>query len=125
VIDINVTDQGALLLSIKLSDENDTLLAEIKENEWRSGEVVPWDIQFQHRKLTIRCAPRKIALKVDSQVDPISIQGEIWGGGKLMKIDSTGIHVDQAHLIGSGKVTGFVVDLDSRATGFRLVPRTS
>jgi hypothetical protein len=40
-----LSEDGALLLSVRLFDKAGTLLAEIDENEWISHEPLPWDIK--------------------------------------------------------------------------------
>ncbi len=119
-ISVRLSDRGTLLLSLVLRDASDKVVVEIKDNEWLSGDEMPWDIRFEHRKLTINSAPYQISLDVDSGSNPIAVRGTIWGGGKLLKIDSKGLHVDQAHFIGSGRVNA-VIEMDSQTTGFRLV----
>src|SRR5579862_1711598 len=77
---------GTLLLSVKLYAEDDTLLATIVENEWISNEPMPWDIEFRYQELSIRSAPRKINLSVNSHDDPVKVRGELWRAGRRLQV---------------------------------------
>jgi hypothetical protein len=126
LIGLKQDSNGALLLDLKLYDENDNLLAEIVENEWQSNSPLPWDLEYSYQKLTIRNAPRRISLKLDCRSVPISIRGKIWGKGRLLRSDNSGLHVDGAHMIGGGTVNNAVIEMDSNTNGgFRMVPRSS
>lgn len=122
-IDLSAT--GSLLVTLRLFDHEDNLVAEVVENEWISHDPLPWDIEFRYRELKIRNAPRNIALTIDCRDEPVAIRGHLWRKGRLLEIDDHGLHVDDAHLVGSGKIVGAAIELDASegATGFRLVPQ--
>lgn len=113
-------DDGAILLSARLYDENDSLVAEIVENEWISHDPLPWDIEFRHRELSVRSAHRKVSLQIDCKQDPLSVRGELRHRGRMLRIAPSGLHVDGASMVGSGTVKGAVIVLDAGGGGFRL-----
>jgi hypothetical protein len=84
-------ERGTLLLDVALYDEEDRLVAEITENEWVSSDPLPWDIDFGYRDLTIRSAPRRIALSMDTRVTPIMIRADLWRKGKRIQLGSNGV----------------------------------
>jgi hypothetical protein len=126
LIRAELSDSGVLLLSLWLYDSDDHLVATILENEWISDDPHPWDIDYGLDRLTIRSAPRSIALMVDVGVEPVAIRGAFWRKGRHLRIDREGLHVDQAHFVNGGDVVGFVIEMDAShtgTTGFRLVGR--
>ncbi|MEO7859212.1 MAG: HNH endonuclease signature motif containing protein [Nitrospirales bacterium] len=45
---------GHLQLSLDLYDPADSLLLQIHNNEWLTGDPMPWDIEFSHRLFVLR-----------------------------------------------------------------------
>jgi len=71
-------NEGRLELSVKLYDQNDVLVADIKNNEWVSGNPLPWDIEASFQVLKIRRKLRDIELMLDARVNPIDLRADIW-----------------------------------------------
>jgi hypothetical protein len=69
---------GRLLLSVSLYDPDDGLLLLISDNEWISGDPLPWDIEYGYNMLTLRCAERRVSLEIDARSAPVTIGGELW-----------------------------------------------
>jgi hypothetical protein len=69
---------GRLELSMKLYDQNDDLVAEVKGNEWISGNPLPWDLESKFQWLRIRRKQRDIQLEIDARKDPLDINADIW-----------------------------------------------
>ncbi|MGB9859693.1 MAG: HNH endonuclease [Moorellaceae bacterium] len=63
-------NSGRLELSIKLYDHTDQLLAHIKNNEWISGDPMPWDLESSFQWLKIRHKLRDIAIEIDARKTP-------------------------------------------------------
>jgi hypothetical protein len=97
-----LSEDGALLLSVRLFDESGTLLAEIDENEWISHEPLFWDIEHAPQRLSVRRAERKVALNVDWRVEPVVIRGELWYGGQRLKASKNALICDGATIKGGG-----------------------
>jgi hypothetical protein len=69
---------GRLELSTKLYDQNDNLVAEVKGNEWISGNPLPWDLESKFQWLRIRRKQRDIQLEIDARKEPLDINADIW-----------------------------------------------
>jgi hypothetical protein len=69
---------GRLLLSLDAYGENDNLLFTLSQNEWITGDPLPWDFEFGYRWLTLRHKARKIALSIDARRTPVLIQADLW-----------------------------------------------
>jgi hypothetical protein len=87
-------EDGTLLLSLRFYDENDALLVEIVDNEWRSGDPRPWDIESSWQKLTIRSAHYKVALRLNAKSDPLRISGKLRRGAAIVEMTSEGLRID-------------------------------
>jgi hypothetical protein len=82
-----------LEISLKLYDENDELLVEIERNEWVAGDPLPWDIEGQYRRLTIRERAGKISLSLDVTTTPAELRAQFWYHGKYITCDPFQIRV--------------------------------
>lgn len=71
-------NEGKLEASIKLYDQNDILVADIQNNEWISGNPLPWDIEASFQLLKIRRKLRDIEFSLDARVDPIELGADMW-----------------------------------------------
>jgi trigger factor len=80
-------EDGHLLLTVQLFDEDTEMLVQILDNELVYS-VEPWDVEFQGLELTVRAQARKIFVRMrfepPSRVD-IS-RGHIWRNGVEMEI---------------------------------------
>jgi hypothetical protein len=69
---------GRLELSMRVYDQNDTLVAEVKDNEWISGDPLPWDLESGFQWLRIRRKLRDIQVEIDARKEPLDINADIW-----------------------------------------------
>ena len=65
------SEKGRLLISLKLYGESDRIILKIVNNEWTSGDSVPWDITANYQYLKIRHRKRDIGLEIDTKAIPI------------------------------------------------------
>ena len=75
-----------LQLSMKLYDQKDNLVAEVKNNEWISGDPLPWDLQSKFQWLRIRRKQRDIMLEIDARKFPINVRADIWRKGQNFQL---------------------------------------
>jgi hypothetical protein len=93
VLGMNVGESN-IELSIKLFGESDELLVEIEKNEWVSGDPLPWDIEADWQRLTIRERKRKINLALDATKIPMRVRGEFWNKGHKISVTDSGLKFD-------------------------------
>ncbi len=53
------------------------MLAHIENNEWISGDHMPWDLESSFQWLKIRHRLRNIALEIDAKKTPIEIRADL------------------------------------------------
>lgn len=75
-----------LRLSLDLYDSTDSLLLQIHNNEWLTGDPMPWDIEFSHRRFVLRRKSGKITLTIDARQTPILLYGQLWRKGQLFEM---------------------------------------
>lgn len=85
---------GKLFLSMKCYDENDTLIAEIKDNEWISGNPLPWDLESRFQSLKIRRKLRDIQLEIDVKRFPMKIRADFWRKNQNISVNQNGIFIN-------------------------------
>jgi len=83
--------EGRLQLSMKLYDESDSLVAEVRDNEWISGDPLPWDLESMFQWLRIRRKLRDIRLEIDARKWPLDITADIWRKHDQFHLSSDGI----------------------------------
>jgi len=83
-IEIN---EGRLELSMKLYDKEDNLVAEVRRNEWISGNPLPWDLESKFQWFRIRRKPRDIELEIDAREYPIDIRANMWRKGQNFQLN--------------------------------------
>jgi len=59
-------------------DESNNLLLEILNNEWKTGDILPWDIKADYQLLVIQNKPKNIVFEVDARNNPIKITANLW-----------------------------------------------
>jgi hypothetical protein len=102
IIRLDVNSEGSLELTAYLYDEQDNLLVAIERNEWVSGRIIPWDIEFKYRLLRIRRRIGSIDLTIDARKNPTNIRANLWRKGHLIFADPSILRVDR-----QGFDTGF------------------
>ena len=63
LVGAKLDENGVLEFSLKLYDELDNLVFEIKNNEWITGDIIPWDIEASYQSLIIRRKIGEITLE--------------------------------------------------------------
>jgi len=89
---------------------------EIERNEWISGDPLPWDIQADWQKLTLRESARQISLSLDLKTVPLELKSELWRKGKRVSLNNRGIFLDDRPVmcgIEELALVGLTVDLDT------------
>ena len=121
---LGVGEQNTLFLSVALYSQNDGLLASIEDNEWRTGDPLPWDLDFGFRRLSIRNAPREIALEIDARTDPVRVRAELWRSGERVGVGSRGIELPRNAGIMDLSIVGGAVSVDTRTGEMKLGPQS-
>lgn len=86
LLSVEVND-GRLELSMKLYDKKDTLVAEVKRNEWVSGNPMPWDLESKFQWLKLRRKLRDISLEIDARKYPIDLRADMWRHGQNFQLN--------------------------------------
>ena len=80
-------NSGRLELSTKLYDHNDQLIVHIENNEWISGDPMPWDLESSFQWLRIRHKLRNIALEIDARKIPIKLRANLYRKGQNFQLN--------------------------------------
>lgn len=83
--------ENRLLISVDLYDRNDLLLASIVQNEWITGDPLPWDFEFGFRWIKIRRKQRDIALYIDARNHLVKLSGDFWRKGQNFSVDQNSL----------------------------------
>lgn len=67
-----------LSISLKLYNQNDELLINIRNNEWISGDHILWDIQADHQYLILRRKLGDIAIEINAKKYPVFLRADLW-----------------------------------------------
>jgi hypothetical protein len=94
VLSLAVED-GRLKLSMTVYDATDTLLAEIVDNEWITGDPTIWDMEAKWQLLKLNVGPRKIALRIDARRQPLTLRAELWRHGVHVRLLPSGVYLPQ------------------------------
>lgn len=125
LLSIETDEDARLLLSMDLYDAQDTLLTTIHRNEWLSGDPLPWDIEFNHRMLTVRRKSREMSLSIDARMEPIQLKGRLFREGQLFEIGPQALRfngvIQDLTFVGLGLV-GLILAADTGKGTFQLVP---
>lgn len=78
IIELSQNEQGAINLSLSLYDSDNNPLLQIVDNEWVSGDYLPWDIEAGFQYLILRQKKGKIALRIDTRQNFITLTGTIY-----------------------------------------------
>jgi hypothetical protein len=78
ILQLKTDREHRLLLSVDLYDPNDNLLIAIVDNEWMTGDPLPWDLQYGYNQLSLWRKSRDIGLSIDARQDPIKLRGNLW-----------------------------------------------
>jgi uncharacterized CHY-type Zn-finger protein len=98
IIRLDLNSEGSLELSAYLYDEQDNLMVSIVRNEWISGSIEAWDIEFKYRLLRIRKRIKSVDLTIDARKNPTEIRANLWRKGHLISVDPNILRVDREGL---------------------------
>ncbi len=119
---------GRLQLSLDLYDAADSLLLQIHNNEWLTGDPMPWDIEFSHRRFVLRRKSGEITMSIDARQTPILLYGQLWRKGQLFEMEEDRLRFDgvvrDVGFIGLGLV-GIYFSVDTTSDAIQLVPYPS
>jgi hypothetical protein len=124
LLSIEIKD-GRLLLTMRLFDRNNLLIADIERNEWISGDPLPWDIESRFQWLRIRRKIRDIQLTIDARKYPIDINAYLWRNNQNFRIDANKILFNGVKKnIGLNNVCFVALRLEADTTRqtFRIIP---
>ena len=91
-------EDGHLLLTVQLFDEDNELLVQVVDNELVFS-TEEWDVEFVGRQLTVRSAPRKIFVGMTFEPPSCIVidRGRIWRNGIEIRIQPACITVGQGN----------------------------
>jgi len=87
-------NSGRLEVSTKLYDPAGQLIAQIENNDWVSGDPLPWDLESDYQWLTIHHRKRAIALDIDARSIPMTLRANLWSKGQNFQLDRYQIRYD-------------------------------
>jgi len=87
-------NEGRLELSMTLYDENNNLVAEIKNNEWITGDNLPWDLESKYQWLRLRRKLRDIELEINAKKHPILVRADMWKNGQNIQLTPKSISLN-------------------------------
>jgi hypothetical protein len=125
LLGIGVKD-GRLSIDLMLYDSEGHLLVMIVDNEWVSGDPLPWDIYADHQKLRIRTRKGEPRLEVNAVAVPIRLTARLTRWGKEIVVRPSGIttrggtggHLNMDNTV----VVGVSFDFDTVAETLTLTP---
>jgi hypothetical protein len=125
LLQLQADAERRLFLSLDLYDEADAQLLCLVENEWVTGDPIPWDLQFGYRWLKVRLKGRDIALDLDAREDVVSLRGRLWRKGQCFTIDESSLTVNGV-VQNSGVIdlclVGLILKLDTKERKFTINP---
>ena len=91
-------EDGHLLLTVQLFDEENELLVQVVDNELVFS-TEEWDVEFVGRTLTVRSAPRSIFVGMTFEPPSRIVidRGRIWRNGIMLTIQPTCVIVGQGN----------------------------
>lgn len=89
LLNVRSDGTGRLLLSLSLFDRSDKLRLLVVDNEWLTGEPIPWDLEYGFNSLKLRNTSAGISLAVDARSSPIRVRGEFSKNGQRFQVTPT------------------------------------
>lgn len=117
--------EGRLQLDLALYDKEDALLALVEQNEWISGDPLPWDIEAGFQRLKIRRKLSDVALDIDARSLPLSVGGNLWRKKQNIKLSRSEVSVHGVVENASVRDLALVnlgLDIDTTTSHFGIVP---
>jgi hypothetical protein len=94
LLHLRADPNGRLLLSLDLYDPEDRLLLVVRDNEWISGDPLPWDFEYAYNQLKLRRADRDVSAVINARVQPVEISGEFWRSRQRFSIQRDALRFD-------------------------------
>jgi hypothetical protein len=88
LLQIRANQDGRLLISLDLYDEDNNQLLSVIDNEWIMGDPLPWDFEFSENFLRLRLKERDIRIVLDARSIPFKISGTFWRHGQNFAINA-------------------------------------
>ena len=124
VLSLNMNN-NRIEISATLYDPQNQLLAKIENNEWISGDPLPWDLESGFKWLRIRRKKRDVALEINAKSYPIDMLVNIWKNQHNLRFspkqiiwESEKTHVRFAHKC----FVGMRISADTTKSTFTLSP---
>jgi hypothetical protein len=93
ILKLQAGQDGALTISVTLYNNFDELVAVVIDNEWITGDPLPWDMESDHQVLRLRSALYKIVLEIDARHEPTRLKGSLWKAGHNFQLKPSGLQV--------------------------------
>ena len=118
LLSISVDGAGHLQVSLTIYDERDELIAVIEQNEWVSGDPLPWDIEADFQYLRLRRKLRDIAFEIDARNEPVRLRATLWRGGEKVSLGPRTISIGASEPSGIASLglVGLGIELDDSGT---------
>jgi hypothetical protein len=116
---------GRLQLSLDLYDAADSLLLLIHNNEWITGDPMPWDVEFSHRRFVLRRKSGEVTLSIDARQAPVLLHGQLWRKGQLFEMNDDELRFNGVNPDVGFSEIGFVnssFSADTTSGVFQLIP---
>jgi len=82
LLQIGMAEERRLALSLDVHAEDDAPLISVVDNEWITGDPLPWDLEFGYRWLKLRLRHHEIALSIDARQEIVRVDGDFWRRGQ-------------------------------------------
>lgn len=123
ILQIRLNSFGRIDLSLSLYDSNNNLLLEIVDNEWVSGDFMPWDIEYGFQWITIREKKGKINLSIDARLFPVSLHGHLYYNEQQIDFRRDGIYFKKQNTsFGNLCLVGCGINIDSANMSVTMTP---
>ncbi|MCL5066992.1 MAG: hypothetical protein M1368_01395 [Thaumarchaeota archaeon] len=125
LLSIRLSDKRQLEISLHLYSKKDELLAFIENNQWKTGQNLPWDLQAGWRWLRLRHRKYKVALEIDARRMPVGIRGDLWRHGQHFEITGNSLKfngVIKRFKMKDLCLVGMYLSADTKSGTFNLVP---
>ncbi len=106
LVSARLDENGNLDFSLKLYNESNNLVLNVQNNEWVTGDVLPWDIKARYQSLVIQRKSGEIIFEIDTRTTPIKIRADLWK-------NHANIIIDEKQLLVNG---GFIILASSGST---------
>ena len=78
LLELKTNAEHHLLLSMDLYDPDDNFLISITNNEWISGDPLPWDYEYGYNWLRLRRKDRIVSIEVDARKELLRLSGDLY-----------------------------------------------